>query len=275
VTQSANTKGVKSVSQELYDHTIEVFTRQRSNLNLILGRRGVGKTNLSLLLHEILNEHNPRILHATNIKVLNPAFPIEYINNLESLRAWSATYKSTPKLFSLDEAAIVLKRRRFMASINVKIIEDYQVMRKYNLNLVNITQNETTIDSAVIDNMFLDGFYDRYSVNTLEYTDIFQRHKLDGVFDDIPETSLSYDTNDPAVFTEYPQEADYESRRAFFKGDEELVRRWIAKEPLNVSERSQLRRIKERLLKDKWNEFESANVHYRSREESQNDHSTP
>ena len=256
--QKSEVVGLNACSEALIKHTKSVFLRQNSNYNFIFGRRGKGKTDFALLLSEILHSIQPKLLVATNIKIYASPFKIESISDLQTLRNWCEAYKGVPKLVIIDEMGIVAKRRRFMSSINIKLIEDLQVLRKYNLNIIYITQTENVIDSTLIDLDYLDGFYDKYALDYIEYTDIYGNHYLDHVFTGLPKTQINLFSSVVARFTEYPTEN--EESKKFFGVYEELARKWYTRKnnkeapKLSVIERNTISRLAYRLLLEKCKE---------------------
>lgn len=255
MTLKSEVVGLSACSDDLIKHTKSVFFRQKSNYNFIFGRRGKGKTDFSLLLSEIIKSLRPKTLVATNIKIFKAPFKIESITDLQTLRSWCEAYKGVPKLVIIDELGKVAKRRRFMSAINIKLIEDLQVLRKYNLNIIYITQTEKVVDSTLIDMDYLDGFYDKYALDYLEYTDIYGTHHLDHAFNGLPRTIIEFDSSDVARFTEYPQENEEEKK--FFGVYEDLARKWYIRKThkegpkLNVVERNTVSRLAYSLLLEK------------------------
>jgi hypothetical protein len=77
---------------------------------------------------------------ATSIRVYESPFHIEYITNLD-LEAQCRSILAK-KLFILNEAGKSLRRRTFMSSLNVKLIDNLQILRKYKLSLILITLPE-------------------------------------------------------------------------------------------------------------------------------------
>ena len=112
-----------------------------------------------------------------------------------------------------------------MAGINVKMVEDLQVLRKYNMDLIYIAPSESTIDKELVKSDYLDGFYDKYSIKHLSYTDVFQNNRLDMyISNGIPLTSIKFDSLDPATFTEH---GSLDDQKTYFADEKlEALRRW-------------------------------------------------
>lgn len=216
-------KALSKCTPAFINHTIKVSTRFSSNYNLIFGRRGTGKTALGLLRWEILNAHNPKRLFGGNVKINHSYFPIETIHSLDGLRLWLKAHKSAKKSVIIDEAGRAIKKRRFMSGVNVEMLEDLQVMRKYNLDLVYIATSEKVVDSGLVDDDLLDGFYDKYSLKHLQYNDVYGNHRLDMYLNDgIPLTSIDFDSYDTATFTHH---GTVDDAKIYFK-DEQLEALW-------------------------------------------------
>lgn len=182
---------------------VHLFTRATSAFIIILGRRETGKTDFALLIAEIL--YNAGIVKniATNIKIHKSPFPITHIDNLDDLRFWC---KNTPgkKLFLFDEYGKVMRRRTPMSRLNIKLIDDLQILRKFKLSTVAITVNEKYIDNAVLGTDILDGYFFKPNYKNPKlalYFDYLENytHTIMG----IPRTSIGFDTYDVAAFKEH------------------------------------------------------------------------
>lgn len=179
-----------------------IFTRATSAFIIIFGRRETGKTDLSLLIAEILYSLGIVKWVATNIKIYHSPFPIEHITSLEDLRLWCQTHEGL-KLFILDEAGKAARRRTPMASLNIKILDDLQILRKYKLSSIWIAPAEKYIDSASLGSDVLDAIFSKPNFKNPKvalYDDLLEdEHKS---ITDIPPTSIEFDTWDVAPFTE-------------------------------------------------------------------------
>lgn len=182
-----------------------IFRRQTSTYFAIFGRRGSGKTDLALLIAEIVHALGLIKNVATNIKVYeSPKFHIEEVNNLWALKKWC---KETPgpKLMALDEIGKTVSRRTPMARLNVKIINELQILRKYKLSLEIITVDQKYTDNAILGVDLLDGVFTKPVYNNPKlalYDDNLET--LHTSIYDIPRTRIKFDTWDSAPFTEKP-----------------------------------------------------------------------
>jgi len=180
-----------------------LFTRGTSAFLIILGRRETGKTDFALLIAEIL--YNAGIIKnvATNIKIYKSPFPITHIDNLDDLRFWCKDTRGK-KLFLFDEYGKVMRRRTPMSRLNIKLIDDLQVLRKFKLSTVAITVNEKYIDNAVLGTDILDGYFFKPNYKNPKlalYFDYLENHTQ--TLTGIPRTSIAFDTWDVAAFKEH------------------------------------------------------------------------
>lgn len=193
---------------------VYLFTRGTSTFIIILGRRESGKTDISLLITEILNYSHTYSLFASNIKVFNSPFKIGHITNLPDLEEWASSSKGQ-KLYILDEAGKAFRRRTPMSKLNIELIDKLQTLRKYQLSFIFIAPHEKYIDGAglgsdVLDGVFVKPFFKNPHVALYED----KLEAFDFTLKDIPPTSLKFDTWDIAPFTlkrplskpEYPDE---------------------------------------------------------------------
>jgi len=185
------------------DFIVRLFTRATSAFIIILGRRETGKTDFGLLITEILESRGIMKYFATNIKIYESPFHIEPITNLEDLKFWSANNKGK-KLFIFDEYGKAMRRRTPMSRLNIKLIDELQILRKHKLSTIAITVNEKYIDNAalgsdILDGFFLKPFYKNQKVALYEDLLNLSTMRLKG----IPRTSIKFDTWDVAPFKEY------------------------------------------------------------------------
>jgi hypothetical protein len=183
-----------------------LFCRGSSANLIILGRRESGKTDLMLSIFEIcfklkLIEH-----FATNAFIIDSPFPIKQITNLDDLRDWSANTKGW-KLFGFDEIGKAGRRRTPMSSLNIKLLDDFQILRKYKLSIVSTTIDETLVDRAMLREQILDGVFRKVvfkNPKIAQYVDLLE--KFDDTFIDIPRTLIHFDQWGTAPFSEHSPE---------------------------------------------------------------------
>lgn len=166
----------------------------------IFGRRGSGKTDLSLYIMEILAREKQIVNFATNIKVSESPFIIQYVTNLEDLEFWAANTRGK-KLFVLDEAGKSLRRRTPMSSLNIKFLDELQILRKYSLSMILIAPHEKYMDSASLGSDILDAVIVKPNFKNPKialYDDLMEDEQFTIV--DLPRTSLNFNTWDIAPF---------------------------------------------------------------------------
>lgn len=190
-----------TLTQKFRRLIVYLFTRGTSTFVIILGRRESGKTDMSLLITEILFAAKSYKMFASNVKVSNSPFPIEYITNLPDLEEWAGSSTGL-KLFILDEAGKAFKRRTPMSKLNIELIDKLQTLRKYQLSFIFIAPHEKYIDGAglgsdVLDGVFVKPFFKNPKVAIYED----KLEAFDFTLKDIPPTSLKFDTWDIAPFT--------------------------------------------------------------------------
>jgi len=178
---------------------IKLFKRQTSTCVIILGRRGSGKTDFSLLVAEILAFLNIIRYFATNTRVYASPFEIVRITNLEDLELWCRDNKGK-KLFIFDETGTSLRRRTPMSRLNIKLLDNLQILRKYKLNMIFIAPHEKYMDNAALGSDVIDAVFHKYRNKKVAlYRDEMENFTLS--ISNIPRTSIDFDTWDVAPFT--------------------------------------------------------------------------
>lgn len=184
---------------------IYIHDRQPSNITLIVGRRGTGKTSKILSAMEILNQYD--IIHnfATNIKVYDTPFNIEPIANLDDLILWGKNTQGK-KLYGFDEVGGAWARRTPMSSLNVNLLKSFQRIRKYKMSTIATTISEDYVDNALLGEQILDGIVrcpNWKNPRIALYDDFLEGFHKD--FKGIHDTSIHFDTWDSAPFQEHSQ----------------------------------------------------------------------
>lgn len=209
----------KEVETTFEDVILHLFKRP-SVCMFISGRRGSGKTDLSLFIMETLASEKQILNFATNIKIYSSPFPIEYITNLEDLTLWCKNTRGK-KLFILDEAGKSIRRRRPMSSINILFLDELQILRKYLLSMILIAPHEKYLDSASLGSDILDAVIVKPNFKNPKialYDDLIEDSQFTIV--DLPRTSLQFNTWDVAPFKK-----DAPTRKPKFK-DEMIAGLW-------------------------------------------------
>lgn len=194
---------IKSEKLHPRDLIIYLFKRQISAFLIIFGRRGTGKTDYALHMAEILFKARVIQHFATNVKIYESKVPFVKITNLDDLKFWAKNEKGK-KLFIFDEIGRSMPRRRPMSTLTVKLIMEFQILRKYKLSTISCTVNESLVDGSILGPDILDGYFNKPNfrnpkialyVDMLEY---FHKTILG-----IPRTNIKFDTWDSALFTEH------------------------------------------------------------------------
>lgn len=184
---------------------IYIHDRQPSNIMLVVGRRGTGKTSKMLSAMEILNQYKVVENFATNTFIKHSEFPIEEITNLDDLKSW-AKNGTGKKLFGFDEIGGALARRTPMSSLNIKLLKEFQRIRKYKLSTIATTISEDFVDNAMLGEQILDGVMRCPNWNNPKialYDDFLENFSRN--FGGIRNTSIEFDTWDSAPFEEHGQ----------------------------------------------------------------------
>lgn len=180
-----------------------LFKRGTSAFLIILGRRETGKTDFALLIAEILWKEGLFKNFATNIKIYSAPFPIEHITNLEDLNFWAENTRGK-KLFIFDEYGKAMRRRSPMSSLNLKLIDQLQILRKFKLSTLAITVNEKYVDNAALGSDVLDGVFEKPNYKNQKLALYFDYlENFTQTLTGIPGTSVKFDTWDVAPFKEH------------------------------------------------------------------------
>jgi len=152
---------------------------------------------------EILREYGIISHFATNVKIYSSSFHIEYITNLDDLRFWCKNNRGR-KLFILDEAGKSLRRRTPMSKLNIKLLDQLQILRKHKLSLILVFPHEKYIDSATLGSDVLDAVIIKPNFQNRHIAIIYDLLQDDQTtFTGIPGTSIDFDTWDVAPFKEH------------------------------------------------------------------------
>jgi len=194
---------VQVLNEKFIDLITSLFTRGTSAFLIIFGRRETGKTDFSLLIAEILFQKSVIENFASNIKIYNSPFPIKHITNLDDLRLWTGDTVGK-KLFIIDEFGKAMRRRTPMSSLNIKLIDEFQTLRKFKLSTIAVTVDEKYIDSTALGSDILDGIFIKPNYKNPKvaiYLDTLESFRKR--INDIPRTSVDFDTWDVAPFKEH------------------------------------------------------------------------
>lgn len=162
----------------------------------IEGRKGSGKTNLSMLLAELCHLHKLRDLMATNIKT--ECYFMSQIDNFPDLKSWLENEKGK-KLYILDEAGKHIKRLRFMTEQNTKFMDLVQLIRHYDAGLVGVAPSSKFVDSSFLNTDILDARIRKISLKRAIIHDYLKNEHY--FLNDLPKTSVIHNSKDIATFS--------------------------------------------------------------------------
>ena len=183
----------------------------------IIGRYDFGKTDFSLRISETLLKNNVVHKVGTNIKVKdNPSF--HYITNVPRLKRWLGQDRSK-KLFILDEAGIHVDTRNPMGRINREIRHLGFIIRKFRGKLIFVSQRAKDIETTFRDtDIWLATFRKLSKKRALLYSNV---HVVPIVIEDIPRTTIKYDTYDVALFGSEATDFEPETQ------EQAMVKAWL------------------------------------------------
>ena len=181
---------------------IQKTLTMQSSITFIEGKRGLGKTDFAFKIAEeaVLTYH--LIEHvASNVKVFqNSPVPVTRIIDTDTLESWALEVKGK-KICILDEMGKAIRRRRFSSNLNIKLMDTFQVIRKYDLHLVLIAPHYRFIDSILEDTDILDLHITKKSQKVALLRKPYWRFARR--FIDIKPTNIPFDTRDIAPFFEH------------------------------------------------------------------------
>jgi hypothetical protein len=181
---------------------IHLFKRGTSAFIMILGRRETGKTDLSLLIAEIVYHFGIIKNIATNIKIYESEIPIDRVTNLQDLDLWARDHQGK-KLYILDEIGKSVRRRTPMARLNISVIDRLQVLRKHKLSIIGIAPDQKYVDSSTLGSDMLDATFIKYNFENPKialFVDYLENQETE--IRNLPRTGIHFDTWDSAPFTE-------------------------------------------------------------------------
>lgn len=233
-----------STFEELF---INVFRRTTSSCLAILGRRQTGKTDLSLRIAEVLSKYEVIQHFCSNIKIYSSPFIIEHIINLEDLESWCKN-RTGKKLFIFDEAGKSLRRRTPMSKLNIRLLDNLQILRKYKLNIIIIAPDSKYLDRSALGSDVLDAVILKQNFSNPKKA-LFQDLQRDNQvsLNNIQRTSIQFDTWDIAPFVE----KSFNSKTPMFpEKDKQMLWEWAnGKRASDIGlDRTQIRRINKKFL---------------------------
>jgi len=182
----------------------------------IIGRFGYGKTDFSLLIAETLLKYGVVKKVGTNIKVEHPNF--DYITNVVYLKKWLVSSKAK-KLFILDEAGIHIDTRNPLSRINREIRHLGFLLRKFRGKFIFVSQRAKDIEGTFRDTDIWLATFHKFSLKkALLISNIYDEPII---IENIPKTSIPYDTYDIALFGLEPSSFEAESI------NQQMLKAWL------------------------------------------------
>lgn len=195
-----------------------------------IGVNQSGKTDLNLLIMERLHALGLGAGFGSNIPIENAPFEIDFIEDFQTLKQRCQMLNPNPSKYGI-------KRYFFFASEmgkwaaqdipwkNTSLIRELQLVRKYGLSVLG--DGIDRIDRRIFSPSHFHGFFRKHSKENPQraiYVDWTKGGKKTNI-DNIPRTSLKFDTFHSARFT---MEPDPESRVfATLNEEHELVKLWL------------------------------------------------
>lgn len=201
----AEQKTIEDFIEKIYPRRYEsIFT-------IVTGPNQSGKTNLSLLIMEIMFELGLAERFGSNVPVEAP-FEVDFINDFQTLEQTCRMLNPNPKkkglkryVYFLSEMGKIFPRDE--AWKNTKFIRKLQTVRKYGLNLLGDAVDR--VDGRIVSASFAHGVFHKAKdrLTTAVYEDWLDRGKRIPIFE-IPKTIIDFDTYHSADFYMEPQTPD-------------------------------------------------------------------
>lgn len=191
------------------DFLARIFARKKQSVWIaVLGKKQSGKTDLCLLIMEILYKQGLIDAFGSNVP-LDAPFPVDFIEDFKTLEQRCRMLNPAPKKHGL-------KRYLFFASEmgkwlpkdqawrNVKFIEKLQTVRKYGLNWIGDAID--SVDRRVLNDIHFEGCFTKLSATnpTVARYENWITHEVT-TLKNIPKTSIDFDTWYSASFYMEPQ----------------------------------------------------------------------
>lgn len=221
----AEQKTIEDFIEKTYPRKYEsIFT-------VVYGPNQSGKTNLCLLIMEILYELGLADRFGSNVPVEAP-FKVEFIEDFQTLEHTCRMLNPNPKKKGLKKYVYFLSEMgkifpRDEAWRNTKFIRKLQTVRKYGLNLLGDAVDR--VDARILSASFAHGVFHKKKdrLTSALYEDWLDSGKRIPIYG-IPKTTIDFDTYHSAEFYMEPQNPEgtivplnYEHEIAFRYADGE------------------------------------------------------
>ena len=245
-------KGLYNLVKRIYN------PKYNSVWTCAFGRNQSGKTDWNLRQLEMINELGLAGGIGTNMETVEcKDFEIELIKDFKTLKARCKMLNPDPKkrglkrfFFLVSELADFIPKDTPWT--NVKFIKELQKVRKYGLSIIGDAIDR--VDGRVFNENHFHGYfvkYDKGNPRVAKYFDWISGDVLD--VEDIPRTTIEFDTYESASFYMEPQAED--STKITLNPDHQIVKQYlesgcsIAKTGLHSHE---VKRARDNVLKYYW-----------------------
>lgn len=197
------------IQKTIDDFILKIYPRRYESIfTIVTGPNQSGKTNLCLLIMEIMYELGLADKFGSNVPVDAP-FKVDFINDFQTLEHTCKMLNPTPKKSGLKRYVYFLSEMgktfpRDEAWRNTKFIKKLQTVRKYGLNLLGDAVDR--VDGRIVSPSFAHGVFHKKKdrLTSAIYEDWLDSGKRIPIFD-IPKTKIDFDTYHSADFYMEPQ----------------------------------------------------------------------
>jgi len=186
-----------------------IYGKSESVFTCVLGPNETGKTNFNFLIMERIHELGIVDRFGTNVKYVKAEFPIDFIEDFQTLKKTCEMLNPNPKKHGLKRylffgSEIGKWAARDKAWLNTDLIGELQTVRKYGLSM--ITDAIDRVDARVLSPRFFAGEFEKPFKNNKKFA-TWKDYSTgqEYTFKDIPKTKIEYDTYDTANFYMMPQ----------------------------------------------------------------------
>jgi hypothetical protein len=238
----------------------KIYSRRKQSVwTITKGKKQSGKTNFILRQMELIHELGLADGFGANIKTLEAPFEVDFIDNFKTLRERCQMLNPDPERHGI-------KRYFFLCSemgkafpqdqpwLNVKFIEELQLVRKVGLNWLGDGINR--IDERIVNETHFDGEFTKVSITRPDiatYKDLSNKRTV--TIHGIKPTTLKYNTWESCRFHMEPQT---EGADIPLNADHLIVKQYleagcsIAKTGLHSHE---VKRARDNVLKYYWKHY--------------------
>jgi len=203
---------VEEQNQTIDDFVLKIYPRKyESVFTVVTGPNQSGKTNLCLLIMEIMYELGLAERFGSNVPVEAP-FEIDFIEDFQTLDQTCRMLNPSPKKRGLKRYVYFLSEMgksfpRDEAWRNTKFIKKLQTIRKNGLNLLGDAVDR--VDGRILSPSFAHGVFHKKkdSLTFAVYEDWLDNGRKIPIYD-IPMTKIKFDTYHTADFYMEPQTPD-------------------------------------------------------------------